>query len=635
MPHPITLPEPLALGPFVIHARLGQGGMGSVWRGHHARRPEVEVAVKVISADRARDPRYQRLFRREVRAVANLTHPSVVRVLDHGQIAAEVAARSGGHLAAESPFLVMALSPLPPLTARQVTRWGELRGLLLALLDALAATHARGVLHLDLKPSNVLARLAPGPPQAVLIDFGLATLDADGDREVPGGTPAYMAPERLEPRWRHLQGPSTDLYALGCLAWQLVTGRPPFQGSPAELREAHLTRAPPPLDPRFPVPDGLEGWLLGLLRKDPYPRLGVRAADVAWALSQLPDPPEGAAAEPAPRPSDAPTRTTLYAQGTTRSFSDLSWWTEAPPEPGASPTVTEATEAPSARFEPPPPPATWRQAPRQPHRPLEGTGLRLYGLRAVPVVGRPEEQAELWGALLQAAGSGRPRWLTISGPAGTGKSCLAGWLGERAEERGAALTLRLHHDPSDVPGAALARLVARATRCADLPSGDAAAHLDALTAQLGEIAPDARRVLLEMATGVAQGARAASLQERHRAAAALLALLASRRPVLLWLDDVQWGADSLRLAQQLMAREAPLLMVATAREEALPAEPEATALLDALHQHPRARRLPLAPLPDAAHRTLVRLLLGLDSDLVDASEHSSSAAARQATRAGL
>jgi serine/threonine protein kinase len=116
-------------------------------------------------------------------------------------------------------------------------RWSACRGVLHGLLDALAHAHARDVLHLDIKPANVL--LEPVGEQRVrprLGDFGLSGIAADGRRTA--GTPQYMSPEQF--RGRDL-GPWSDLYAVGCLAWTLVTGRPPFEFDDLKrLRRAHL-----------------------------------------------------------------------------------------------------------------------------------------------------------------------------------------------------------------------------------------------------------------------------------------------------------------------------------------------------------------------------------------------------------
>ncbi|MCA9546934.1 MAG: protein kinase, partial [Myxococcales bacterium] len=134
------------LGPFRLDELLGQGGMGQVWAARHAAEA-WPVAIKVITADISRQPGYQRAFRREVRAVARLDHPGIVRVHDFGQIADEAPAP----LPAGSPFLVMdrldggALSPdLPGLD------WPGLRAAVMDLLDALGHAHARGVIHRDL-----------------------------------------------------------------------------------------------------------------------------------------------------------------------------------------------------------------------------------------------------------------------------------------------------------------------------------------------------------------------------------------------------------------------------------------------------------------------------------------------------
>ncbi len=278
-----------ALGPFVLERMIGSGGMGEVWRGVH-RDEQVPVAIKVIGQHWARQPSYRQAFAREVRAVAGLVHAGIVAVFDQG-VVGEAAARDSGHaIAADSPYLVMEYLPRGSLEGLLgALDWPLVQVMTRGILGALAYAHARGVVHCDLKPGNVL--LSGITDVAIkLTDFGvahaLAPDDAVGEEQArSGGTPAYMAPEQLLGRWRDY-GPWTDLYALGCMLWELCCGVPPF-AAPDLVRLAgmHLHEPPGVFRPLFAAPPGLEGWLRGLLAKRPQARPGC-AADAAWAFGR-------------------------------------------------------------------------------------------------------------------------------------------------------------------------------------------------------------------------------------------------------------------------------------------------------------------------------------------------------------
>ncbi|MCA9559403.1 MAG: serine/threonine protein kinase, partial [Myxococcales bacterium] len=280
---------PAPLGAFTLEAPVGRGGMGEVWAARHVA-SGAPVAVKLVTTAHAANPRFRAAFAAEVRAIARLNHPGIVAVHDFGRVTPPDADRAG--LAVGSPYLVMDLLDGGSLTPRLgVTPWDEARGILLALLSALAHAHARGVVHRDLKPENVLWG---GHPQRLqLTDFGLAfaadaALDG-GDGEVAfaaAGTPAYMAPEQVLGGWRDL-GPWTDLYAVGCLAYALVCGASPFaRDTPAASVAAQMSEPAPPLVPTVAVPLELDAWIRALLVKDPDRRCR-RAADAAFALRRL------------------------------------------------------------------------------------------------------------------------------------------------------------------------------------------------------------------------------------------------------------------------------------------------------------------------------------------------------------
>ena len=289
------------LGSFTLTEAVGRGGMGVVWRARHT--SGAAAAVKVLIADRARTDRWRRAFEREIRTQAGLYHPGIVEVYDTGL----VPTRMGSDLPADSPWLAMAWVDFTLdrwlRIDRKHRRFAEIRRILLALLSALAHAHAHGVVHRDLKPDNVLVDLTTGAVR--LTDFGIAATGDDDELLIRAGTPPFMAPEQI--LGEGPMGPSTDLYALGCLTHWLVTGSPPFEGSIRELRRAHRDRPPPPLPlpPRWPA--ALQGWVDTLLAKDPDRRFG-RAADAAEVLRSL-APPHGEADRrdlPTPLPQRRP-----------------------------------------------------------------------------------------------------------------------------------------------------------------------------------------------------------------------------------------------------------------------------------------------------------------------------------------
>lgn len=283
----------IPLGAFELHNVIRKGGMGEVWRGVH-KGQGVPVAIKVMTGRRARHPKYIEAFRNEVESVARLDHPGIVLIFDHGAITPEAAKLTGNRLVAGSPYLVMELATQGALDrVRRRPSWGEFKQLTLSLLDALAHAHARGVVHRDLKPGNILVA---GPqdtrPGMKLTDFGLAhALDSqrEGTRESRAGTPRYMAPELFEGRFRDY-GPWTDLYALGCMAYEVIAREPMFPGTTSEeLRRQHLYDQPPILGKDSHLPRGFDSWLQRLTQKKPQARFQC-AADAAWSLLALGDP---------------------------------------------------------------------------------------------------------------------------------------------------------------------------------------------------------------------------------------------------------------------------------------------------------------------------------------------------------
>ncbi|QDG50138.1 serine/threonine-protein kinase PknK [Persicimonas caeni] len=280
------------LGSFKLHNRLGRGGMGEVWRAEHEPTGEV-FAVKVIRRGLGNAGKYMRAFEREVRATARLDHPGVVRIVDYGVIEPSTGAMSGWNVG--TPWFAMEYASQGNLeNLMRYMTWSTVKSVLVSVLDALAHSHARGLVHRDIKPSNILLDGSGEHVRVLLSDFGLVHAVGRGGAGEPShtqersGTPSYMAPEQVRGDWRDF-GPWTDLYALGCVAYELACGRPPFEANNAPgMWLKHLEAPVPPLEATIGVPDGFERWLQRLLAKEPARRFQC-AADAAWNLLLLGD----------------------------------------------------------------------------------------------------------------------------------------------------------------------------------------------------------------------------------------------------------------------------------------------------------------------------------------------------------
>ena len=401
---------PIPLRGFLLDAVIGEGAQGTVWRARHATSGEL-VAIKVLRGGPAVTATVRSMFARELRAVAGLDHPNVVWLLDHGWVD-DAAAVVEPRLEIDAPFLALEYGTLGTLDARcgRLT-WAEVLPIVLGVVDGLAHAHARGLLHLDLKPTNVLLAGEFEAPTPKLADFGLARAPAPGRPLRTTGTPAYMAPEQFGNDAGAL-GPWTDLYAVGCLLTATLTGAPPFGLSgAAQLRDAHLNKRPPPLAPSTPVPVGLYAIVDKLLAKTPADRFGS-AAELARALASLgPDLP-GASSPP------RGTGTTVLA-----------------------PVVEAAVTAEIERIVdlPAPFPARWDVRAASPRDTgLVAAGLGLVSLRRPRTVGRELERAELWSALREAVATRCGGAVVVTGEPGMGARHLVRWLAERAHELGAA-----------------------------------------------------------------------------------------------------------------------------------------------------------------------------------------------------
>jgi serine/threonine protein kinase len=315
-----------------ILEQLGEGGMAVVYKAYDSHLDRA-VAVKVILPGFEQSENFLKRFEREAQALARLVHPNIVRVLDYGH-------QQG------LPYLVMEY--LPGGTLKQKTGrpmpWQEAAHLLAPIARALAYAHQVGILHRDIKPSNILITHSGEP---MLSDFGLAKLlqvqdgvDLTGSTGVIG-TPAYMAPEQMVGGKVDRR---VDIYALGIVFYELVTGRTPYRAdTPAAIMVKVVTEPlPRPTSFMADLPEMVEFAILKALEKDPenrfqnmedfalaLERFAAERAPASTASASAPTSVPAPTIEPTPKPAPAPTASTI----------------EPTPAPAPTPTPSGAVPA--------------------------------------------------------------------------------------------------------------------------------------------------------------------------------------------------------------------------------------------------------------------------------------------------
>jgi DNA-binding NtrC family response regulator len=288
---PALLDEGLPLGSYRLLTKLGEGGMGEVWRARHQllARP---CAIKLIRTDVLDGPAREaavRRFRLEALSIARLSSPNTVRLFDFG------VSETG------SFYFVMELLEGMDLFA-MVRNYGALPperavSVLMQACRSLGEAHAAGLLHRDIKPHNLfLARLGLEYDVAKVLDFGLVKSVREDQEHITAegsvtGTPAFMPPERV---LGYTADARSDIYSLGCVGYWMLTGSTVFPGDPMAMMMSHARTPPKPpsLALGKPLPEGLDGVILSCLAKDPQKRpetavdlwreLGAIALETPW-----------------------------------------------------------------------------------------------------------------------------------------------------------------------------------------------------------------------------------------------------------------------------------------------------------------------------------------------------------------
>ncbi len=258
----MSAPESRILGAYQLEERIGKGGMGEVYRARHLRLGR-EAAVKILPANLVTEGDFLKRFEREAASAASLTHPNILQVFDYGE-------QDG------IPYLVMPYIKSGTLKERleagSVTP-AQMADYLTEVADALDYAHRKGIIHRDVKPANILI---DEHDRAYLSDFGIAkALEGTDNLTQAGlgvGTPEYMAPEQAQGRAE----PRSDLYALGVMVYQMLTGRVPYSGqSTVEVLMKHM-QAPVPINTLPANTARFFGPILErALSKDPNNRYGT------------------------------------------------------------------------------------------------------------------------------------------------------------------------------------------------------------------------------------------------------------------------------------------------------------------------------------------------------------------------
>lgn len=502
---------PIDLGPFVVHQRLAAGGMGQVWSGAH-RASGTPVAIKLVGKGLEDEAE---AVRSEVAMMAGLDHPHVGWVFDHGTVDGPAAAalqqldaRAPGQ---GSPWIAMEL--LTGGTLRDVAQtitWAQVATVVDQTLSALAHCHARGILHRDLKPTNLLFGARKDARSGLkLVDFGIAVRDQWPSGASSAGTPAYCAPEQMEEDGA--EGPWTDLYALGVIVWRLASGgRAPFpkskQGPP--LYHAKRTEDLLPFLPLDGVPAELEAWLRCCMAGDPTSRFQC-AADARVAFAEMSH-------------QAAPLETVWRPVFTSTQVVELQAGIEG--EKREAPPPAHPIEADTV----------WLAPPR-----LRDAGVGLWMHRPFALAGREGVLVHLWDALVKTFESGMPVARVVHGAAGTGRSRVLRELRIRAGERSGARVFGLQGRGDRAVSRFLASLeTAGGLRGLDLHMP---AAQDAWAAW--KDGGDGLGVVMEVVREVAR-----------------------KRPVVVTLDDIDASDELAQLFDRLQQLAFPVLVVASCRQ---------------------------------------------------------------------
>ncbi len=574
--------------------------MGIVYRCRDTLTGECVALKRLYRADASLDPEDAWWFQQEARCLAALGHPAIVR------------ARDFGLLPDATPFLVMDVAP-----GRSLLSWLEVGAIpwpwpytvLWSFVDqalaGLAHAHARGIIHGDLKPTNLMLEFREGGgslPRVYILDLGLASLIRDPvDRRLDGseppapvvragaGTPGWMAPEQIRKATPHY-GPPTDLYALGSILYHLLSGREPYTGTVEEVLDGHRNQPLPDFTPPSNVPPETATFVRKLMAKRPWQRFEY-AGDARRAWERL-----------RPRVPVEP------------------WSFRLDPEPNRVEEISSIDGI---------------VRPSQTDRPVAApTALGLLALRPSPLVARNDERSEL-GSIVDEMLHPRGRnqkLVLLYGEAGVGKSRLAEWLCEEAHERALMVPLRARYRRIPMPLDGILGAISqhfgleRADRnlvektllnCWEIAKDDEEGRTFVAAAaewlrpsppgKVVPVGPTGKRFFFD------------TPEIRRKTIYRVLAKIGERRPLLLWTDDLHLASDRTFETLTKMRHEMPLLrilVVATVRSEAVAVDSAALTRLEMLRELYGGRVIELRPLTPEHTEELLLSSLPLEQNAI-------------------
>lgn len=575
---------------------LGEGGMGIVYRCLDSYSGEEVALKRVIIPEGPLANEYVLWFYKESKALATLDHASIVRARDFGQL------QDG------SPFLVMDLAVGVSLHDLTHTRLGFplVWSIVDQILGGLAHAHSRGIIHGDLKPSNILVEeRIDATPVVHILDFGLAWLKQDRhDERLDGakalefaphagaGTPGYMAPEQIQHESHNVSG-ATDLYALGCILYRMLSGKAPFSGESKDLLRHHAFDAPAVPRLRSDAPADAVHFVLRLLAKQPWDR---------WEFAS-----EARAEWRRFKPTDE-ISPAVYAFPALPRKQEIT----ARPKPLATHTQRNAVHLGAAERSP-----------------------GLLSIRPSPLVGREDVREALLGMCREMLlGQGAAHRLTILvGPAGVGKSRIAEWLYETIHEQGSMVPLRARYRS---PRGPLDGMLGAVTQYFNFERTDRDTIERTLMARWKVGRND--KAGRTWVAGVAEWLRPLgpisdqpigpsgirfsldTPETRRMVMRYTLKRIARGRPLLLWLDDLHHASDTTIAGLAHLHQDEGdqrIVMVATVRDEDYQLDARVAERLNPLIAGTNARVLEVHPMDSDTTCTLVRASLPLDDDAVE------------------
>ena len=577
------------LGAYHLIRPLGHGGMAEVWLAEH-RQNGRRAAIKIIQLGRADDARFLESFYDEAREHARLVHPNIATLIDYGTIGSTDSPPENAR--AGLPYLVMELAD-GSLRENMPTSWSQSKRVIREILAALAFAHAHGVIHRDLKPENILVC----GDDLKLADFGIAHGFAEirpgesADRVTStagAGTPYYMSPEQLRACWRDF-GPWTDIYAFGCMVFEILCGERPYGGNSLfEIAHKHISGPFPALTPRFPVPDEVNAWLLNLVARPAEARFAF-AADALAGLDGIVD------------SIDEPSEVSMESNESAATLVDAFSETFLSSPELNTPITGSTNRAPAA-----PRALDWRPD-------LLGsawTGLGIFGMRDPGMIGLEDTRDRLWEELLRT--SAGLRVVVLRGSDATPMKPVCKWLIQRSHELGVATHVSCLHSHSMLPNEGLCGTLEDLFELWGLETKDRITRVSGKMAAFTDAASLEPLVRTLVAESQADRKIGYTRNERFRAIGQALRVASHGRALIFWVEDAQWADEAVQFVSYLREHfaELPVLVLVSVSIDQIDEFEEVTLMLDELAK--TSSLLELRPFHAGEEERWIERLLPLD-----------------------